>query len=472
MKNFLRQSTLTTLAVLLPSFAAFAVDFVREVQPLLEARCLECHNPDKVKGDLLMDTLANMLKGGENGPLIVAGNADKSLLVERIILPKGHDDIMPPKGEPMTAAEVGVFKAWIAEGAKVPDGLVLRTKSAEEVKAAAALAAKLATLKSIEILPPQVNLETKRDAQKVSVLARFTDGTTKDVTKTANLRIVDAKFAKLDGDVVKPIADGQTEIHANLGTQSAKIALAVKQATVDRPISFNLDVMPVFLRTGCNQGGCHGAARGKDGFRLSLFGMDPAGDYTRLTREMVGRRINLAIPEESTLIEKSTGSVPHSGNQCFDEKSQYYATLMEWISNNTPQDKADVATCVGVEIFPTQAVLEGRSATQQITLRAKYSDGTDRDVTDLALFSSNNDPVASVNKSGLITTGDRGEAFVLGRFDVFAITAQILVIPANLQYERPKLVETNHIDTLVNEKLHKLRILPSGQASPLVGRTV
>ncbi|MBL9117857.1 MAG: DUF1553 domain-containing protein [Verrucomicrobiaceae bacterium] len=446
---------------------ALAVDFVKEVQPILETRCLECHNPDKVKGDLLMDTLANMLKGGENGPLMVAGNADKSLLIERIVLPKGHDDIMPPKGDPLSAGEIDVLKRWVAEGAKMPDGLVLKQKSAAELKAMASLQAKLPSLTSIEILPPDVTLETKRDFHKVSVMARFADGTTRDVTKSANLTVVDTKLAKLDGDVLRPITDGSTKLTANLGGKAAEVPLVVKQATADRPVSFKLDVMPIWMRTGCNQGGCHGAARGKDGFRLSLFGMDPDGDYTRLTREMVGRRINLAIPEESTLIEKSLGAVPHSGNQCFDEKSDYYKTVIEWISNNTPADAPTVATCTGIEIYPKQAVLEGRDATQQITIRAKYSDGTDRDVTNLALFSSNNDPVASTNKDGLVTSGDRGEAFVLGRFDVFAITAQILVIPENLKYERPKLVEANHIDTLVNEKLHKLRILPSGKTADI-----
>src|ERR1700676_3213389 len=65
----------------------------------------------------------------------------------------------------------------------------------------------------------------------------------------------------------------------------------------ERPVSFRLDVMPVFFRAGCNSGGCHGAARGKDGFHLGLFGYDPAGDYFRLTQQMVGRRIDLAVPE-------------------------------------------------------------------------------------------------------------------------------------------------------------------------------
>lgn len=451
-----------------PAPAAAPLDFVRDVQTVLETRCLECHNPDKVKGDLLMDTVANMLKGGENGPAIIAGNADKSMLIERILLPKGHDDVMPPKGEPLTPAEIANLKRWIAEGAKVPDGLVFQQKSIEEVKALAALNAKMATLQSIEILPSSFALETKRDHHKVIVMARFADGTTKDVTKQANLRLADPKLAKLTGDVLTPVADGQTEVLANLGNQTAKATLAVKQAVTDRPVSFNLDVMPIFLRAGCNQGGCHGAARGKDGFRLSLFGFDPEGDYTRITREMAGRRINLAIPEESTLIEKSVGAVPHSGNQCFEPDSIYNKTLIEWISNNTPKDDpAKVASCVGIEIFPQQAVLEGKNAKQQITVRAKYSDGTDRDVTNLALYMSNNDPTASCNKDGLVTSGDRGEAFVLARFDVYSVTSQILVIPDALKYERPKLVEANYIDTLANEKLHKLRILPSGKTDDI-----
>ncbi len=76
--------------------------------------------------------------------------------------------------------------------------------------------------------------------------------------------------------------------------------------------------MPVFMRAGCNTGSCHGAARGKDGFRISLFGFDPEGDYNRLTREMVGRRINLAVPADSTLLEKSIGAVQHTGGKRFE----------------------------------------------------------------------------------------------------------------------------------------------------------
>lgn len=460
----IRRALMTGFASL--ALPVHAVDFAKDIQPLLETRCLECHNPQKVKGDLLMDTLANMVKGGEAGPSIVLGKPEDSELLKRISLEKGHDDIMPPKGEPFSAEQIGVIKQWISEGAKVPEGLVMVPKSAEELKALASLQAKLATLESIEILPANFNLQTKRDSHRVMVLAKFQDDTTRDVTKQAALQLGNAQFAKLEGDKLTPLADGVTELVASIGGKTVKAPIVVKDAQKDRAVSFNLDVMPIWMRAGCNSGGCHGAARGKDGFRLSLFGFDPDGDYTRLTREMVGRRINLAIPEESTLIEKSVGAVPHSGNQCFDTTTEYYATLIEWISNGTPKDDdKTVAKVTGIEIYPQQALLEGKGATQQINVRATYSDGTDRDVTNLALFMSNNEPTASVNKQGLVTSGDRGEAFVLARFDVFSITSQILVIPENLKYERPKLAEVNYIDTLVNEKMHKLRILPSAQSS-------
>ncbi len=96
----------------------------------------------------------------------------------------------------------------------------------------------------------------------------------------------------------------------------------------ERPVSFRLDVMPVFFRAGCNSGGCHGAARGKDGFHLGLFGYDPAGDYFRLTQQIVGRRIDLAMPEQSLLLLKATGMVPHSGGRRFKADSEYYKTLL------------------------------------------------------------------------------------------------------------------------------------------------
>ena len=98
--------------------------------------------------------------------------------------------------------------------------------------------------------------------------------------------------------------------------------------------SFRRDVMPVFFRAGCNSGTCHGSARGKDGFMLSLFGYDPAGDYRRTVEEIPGRRINASVPQESLLLLKATASVPHTGGKLFDRDSQLYQTLLEWIEDD------------------------------------------------------------------------------------------------------------------------------------------
>ena len=95
--------------------------------------------------------------------------------------------------------------------------------------------------------------------------------------------------------------------------------------------------MPVFMRAGCNTGSCHGAARGKDGFRLSLFGFDPRRRPLPPHARDRLRRINLALPAESLLIEKAIGSVPHTGGKRFDADSEYYQTLLRWLEAGVPQ---------------------------------------------------------------------------------------------------------------------------------------
>lgn len=110
------------------------------------------------------------------------------------------------------------------------------------------------------------------------------------------------------------------------------VTTASAVAAEDAPPSFRRDVMPVFFRAGCNGGTCHGSARGKDGFMLSLFGYDPAGDYRRTVEELPGRRVNTSLPWESLLLLKATGSVPHTGGKLFERDSDLYKILHDWIA--------------------------------------------------------------------------------------------------------------------------------------------
>ncbi len=142
---------------------------------------------------------------------------------------------------------------------------------------------------------------------------------------------------------------------------AAYAATCAPAATGPDPLvpSFRRDVMPIFFRAGCNQGACHGAARGKDGFMLSLFGYDAKGDYYRLTQEFVGRRINVAIPEQSLLLLKAQGKVPHTGGRLFTKDTVHYQTLLRWIEAGAPDDDHSVAAPVEITLLPDRMVFQG-----------------------------------------------------------------------------------------------------------------
>jgi hypothetical protein len=318
-----------------------------------------------------------------------------------------------------------------------------------------------AALSKVEVFPPDVNLTTSRACQKFVVQATYADGITRDVTAEAKADLNKTGLVKLEKNILTPVSDGATDLKVTFAGRTVQVPVKVKQAKVDRPISFKLDVMPVFMKAGCNQGSCHGAARGKDGFRLSLFGFDPDGDHYRLTREINGRRINLALPEESLLLEKAIGAVPHTGGTRFTAKSELHQTIMRWLEAGAPQDPATIAKPISVELLPKSAVLDGKGATQQMVVKAKYSDGSERDVTSLALFLSNNDTSATISPEGMVTGKDRGEAFVMARFATFTVGAQVIVLPKGLKFSFPQVKENNYVNTLVNNKLKKLRIAPS-----------
>lgn len=319
---------------------------------------------------------------------------------------------------------------------------------------------------SLSIYPPVVMLNHASDYQSVVAVATRDDGVTVDVTTQVEWQVKSPEGAtQLVDAQLKPQANGTGTLHAKLGELSATCDVQVAGVKLHHPVSFRHDVIPVLVRAGCNSGACHGSSRGKDGFRLSLFGFDPAGDYARLTREMATRRINLALPDESLMLVKAVGGAPHTGGKLFEHDTVYYEKLRGWIESGVPNDLEGATTVTGVEIYPPQAVLEGEAATQRFVAVATHSDGTTRDVTNLTLFSSNNDSVAKIAPDGIATAGLRGEAFVMARFDTHTVGSQVIVIPEGLEYESPPQSPANYVDELVGAKLEKLRLEPSSSAS-------
>src|SRR4051812_5147406 len=175
--------------------------------------------------------------------------------------------------------------------------------------------------------------------------------------------------------------------------------------------NFRKDVMPVLTKAGCNQGACHGALAGKNGFKLTLRGYDPEVDYDTLTRQSVGRRISLADPAQSLILLKATMGVPHGGGRRFKTDSLDYEIIYDWIAAGTPPPSVKDPDVVSLEVTPKQVTLKP-GAEQQLSVRAKYTDGTSADVTRWVKYTSAVEGIATVDDSGKVKMVNHGEAAI------------------------------------------------------------
>ncbi|TWT98186.1 hypothetical protein Pla108_23430 [Botrimarina colliarenosi] len=317
----------------------------------------------------------------------------------------------------------------------------------------------------LTVYPPQVTLNHADDFQRVVAVATQADGVTIDVTDLASWRVGvehgDAEAVRLEDGLLSAESDGVARVAVEFAGLHAEADVHAEGIAKERPISFRHDVIPVLTRAGCNSGGCHGSSRGKDGFRLSLFGFDPAGDHHRLTREQVNRRLNLALPEESLLLTKAVASVTHTGGKRFDDQSEYYAKLADWIAAGAPNDLDGAPTVTAVALYPPRAAIGAGGQSQRFIAVADYSDGTSRDVTSLAIFQSSNESSAAIDQTGKVTSDRRGETFVTARFDTHTVGSQVLVLPTDEPFEPRPEAPVNYVDEFVNAKLRTLRIHPS-----------
>jgi hypothetical protein len=225
-------------------------------------------------------------------------------------------------------------------------------------------------------------------------------------------------------------------------------------------VSFVNDVVPVLTKAGCNAGACHAkAGGGQHGFQLSLLGFEPAEDFEHLVLEGRGRRVQFGNAEQSLLLLKASGQVSHGGGQRLPKSSPGYTAIREWIRQGAPMDAATAPKLVALEIEPKKGSLRPQ-ATQQLKALARYSDGSVRDVTGLALFESNDKAMADVSEGGLVKVFDLpGKVSVMiryqGRVAVFSAA-----IPMGAPVG-PLPPEKNFIDTAVFANLKELGIPPS-----------
>ncbi len=310
----------------------------------------------------------------------------------------------------------------------------------------------------LAIYPATIQLASSGGAQRVLVVRRDDDGGTQDVTSQCEFHIEPEGKARHEAGVILGEAAGTADLKVQFQDLSCQVPLEIRDAANAAPVGFQHDVIPLFTRYGCNAGTCHGSARGQDGFRLSLFGFDPRGDYHRLTREMAARRIQLAVPEASLMLEKATGSVPHTGGKRFDVDSGPYRVLRNWLAEGANWDEG-APSVVALEVYPPEVVLVGLGKSQRLLVMARYSNGDSRDVSDLAVLRTSDESVAPLTDEGSVSAAKRGESFVTARFDVHTVGIPVVVLPEGLA---DAAVEPagNYLDELVLAKLRKLRLKP------------
>ncbi|MEO8660747.1 MAG: DUF1549 and DUF1553 domain-containing protein [Bryobacteraceae bacterium] len=243
---------------------------------------------------------------------------------------------------------------------------------------------------------------------------------------------------------------------------SSSLLCAFALGAAEAPkVTFLRDVAPILNKVGCTSGPCHGAAKGKNGFKLSLRGYDPQFDYEALLYDLAGRRFNRADPARSLMLSKPTQQVAHGGGLRFEATSDYYKTIFSWIAQGVPYGDAATDTVKHLDVEPKEAILKQPGDVAPFHVKATYGDGTTRDVTREANVDSNIPNLASVEPDAKVKGERMGEATLLIRYQGNYATLPVTVLNPQPGFAWKQLPQHNYIDQLIDAKLQKLKIQPS-----------
>lgn len=326
--------------------------------------------------------------------------------------------------------------------------------------------ARMEAASSYALIPAKTALMGPHASQQLLVESIAKERFTGDKNAAAKFTSSDPAIATVDEKgVVHPANDGDATITATIDGQAATAAVSVAGMKRGAPRSFRNDVQPVLAKMGCSMGACHGALAGKGGFKLSLRGYDSMADFQTITRGARGRRIEPTDPGSSLLLLKPTMAVPHKGGLRFLIDSPAYEILSQWIAEGALAPREDDPLIEGLEVFPAEVTLRPGDQ-QRIIVRAKYTNGSSRDVTPWSKFASTNEAVATVDDDGRIKVLGHGGG---------ALTVWYSSKIANLRITSPydaavsdevfaKAPRKNFIDELILKQLQLLRLPPSPPA--------
>jgi hypothetical protein len=283
-------------------------------------------------------------------------------------------------------------------------------------------------------------------ADDLTSQAAFVSGDDAIVTVTPQGRVI-------------PRSDGSTIVRISAAGREVSVPVIVTNVVAEPVIDFHDQIRPVLTKAGCALGACHAAQYGQGGFKLSVFGFDPAADREAIARDALGRRINRLDPTQSLLLRKPTQQTPHGGGRRLQVGSRDYDLIAAWIQGGAPEPKPAERMIQTLQVTPTQRVGVPGLA-QQLRVEAHYADGEVRDVTAWARFDSLDEGVVGVSNDGLCRVAGRGQAAVMVRFEGQADICTF-VVPYAPTVELAGWTNQNYVDELAVTKFRELGIEPS-----------
>ncbi len=316
----------------------------------------------------------------------------------------------------------------------------------------------------LQVEPTLIRIDKPIDCVQLLCTATLADGRKLDATRMVPWKVEGTLGQITPEGRFSSLQSGKGRIVGTLGSQHVEIPAEIAVGVDDYAPNYVRDVGPILSRAGCNAGTCHGAAKGKNGFKLSLRGYDPIFDHRALTDDLAARRINMASPDDTLMLLKPTAGVPHQGGRVFAMETPYYRTLRQWIADGAKLDLT-VARVMKIDIFPKNPVIDAIGNGQQMRIVATYADATTRDVTREAYIESGNTEVAAGDRQGVMLAVRRGEAPVLARYEgsYAATTLTVMGDRSGFVWQQPE--TWSKIDELVASKWQRMKILPSGLCS-------
>ncbi len=343
---------------------------------------------------------------------------------------------------------------------------------------ASALRAAEPAVAQLQVAPAKFTLSSSRSRQQLLVTGQFADADPReeaDLTRTATFESLVPSVALVTATgVVVPNGFGTAQIVVRYAGREARAEVQVAGIADPDPIDFETEVVAALSRAGCNSGACHGSPKGKDGFRLSLRGFDPALDYTSLVREASERRTNPFAPDDSLILQKGLARIGHKGGVRFGTTDSTYQVLRTWIAQGCPpsvstgKTGAETRQLALLEILPTRRRLAASHPRQQLSARAHFRDGTTRDVSHLAVFTSSDTAAATVTPDGFVEFRSTAATTIQDRYLDQIVGAELTYVDRDPEFVFASPPAANFIDTHVFARQRDLQLLPAQMATDAI----